>query len=87
MNTRTEIPTSPSCGAAYGFYCTLGKNAFADAVDPVIDPLTSGGFGSLTDIDVQATRTAQPNIGFLLTCNVTVREDAGANITFSFRAR
>ncbi len=55
MNTRTEIPTSPSSGAAYGFYCTLGKTAFADAVARVTDALKTEGFGVLTDIDVQAT--------------------------------
>jgi uncharacterized protein (DUF302 family) len=55
MNKRTESTPSPS-GAAYGFYCTLGKTAFADAVARVTDALKTEGFGVLTDIDVQAMK-------------------------------
>ncbi|MEO7938325.1 MAG: DUF302 domain-containing protein [Burkholderiaceae bacterium] len=59
MSTRTEIPASPLSGAAYGFYCTLGKTAFPDAVVRVTDALKTEGFGVLTDIDVQATMKAK----------------------------
>ena len=59
MNTRPEISTNPLPGAAYGFYCTLGKTAFADAVTRVVDALKTEGFGVLTDIDVQATMKAK----------------------------
>ena len=57
--THTDIPSPAPSGAAYGFYCTLGKTAFADAVARVTDALKTEGFGVLTDIDVQATLKAK----------------------------
>ena len=59
MNANDRTPTIPSLGAAYGFYCTLGKTAFADALVRVIEALKTEGFGVLTDIDVQATMKAK----------------------------
>ena len=32
MTEPTHIPSSATHGAAYGFYCALGKTAFPDAV-------------------------------------------------------
>jgi uncharacterized protein (DUF302 family) len=55
MNIPTDILSRTTTGAAYGFYCTLGKVAFAEAVVRVTDALKTEGFGVLTDIDVQAT--------------------------------
>ncbi len=55
MNQSTGMHTSPLNTASYGFYCTLGKLAFPDAIARVIDALMVEGFGVLTDIDVQAT--------------------------------
>jgi uncharacterized protein (DUF302 family) len=55
MKTLTEILSPPAFGAAYGFYCSLGKTVFTDAVACVTDALKTEGFGVLTDIDVQAT--------------------------------
>lgn len=52
MHTRTGFPTSPSAGASYGFYCTLGKTAFADTAVRVTDVLKTESFGVLTDIDM-----------------------------------
>lgn len=49
-------------GAAYGFYCSLGKTAFAGAVARVTDALKTEGFGVLTEIDVQATMKAKLDI-------------------------
>ena len=57
--THTDMPSPAPSGAAYGFYCTLGKTAFADAVARVTDALKTEGFGVLTDIDVQATLKAK----------------------------
>jgi uncharacterized protein (DUF302 family) len=63
MSTNIESSTSPAAGSAYGFYCTLGKTDFADAVARVTDALKTEGFGVLTDIDVQETMKAKLGIG------------------------
>ena len=59
MNSSTRNSASSPSGAPYGFYCMLGKTAFADAVVRVTDALKIEGFGVLTDIDVQATMKAK----------------------------
>lgn len=40
--------------AAYGFHCVLPKQDFAQTVATVTEAFKTGGFGILTEIDVQA---------------------------------
>ena len=57
----SNMPIAPGVAAtsSYGFQCVLPRQDFTQAVTKVTEALKTEGFGILTEIDVQATRSSR----------------------------